>query len=274
MSKSLVGPLKAHLFPLQYQGSTGFYQSDYESGRAYEFLKWMTENIHHNSTLRNVGAFELVNEPLREDSGNTRWMVEHYYPSAIDAIRGVENELGIDDAHRLNIIMMDDLWASGPEATSSLSATQKQHLLFDDHNYQGSPIDNCGGAKSCAISYTCSSKSGQGNRVTAQSPKVVGEWSMKLNQLGGQELQNKDFFKQYFAAQQQQYEKTLGWIYWSWKTEHFSDYLQWSYKGKHCDGPNGGINLLMRIQMLLSRESSTKTSMPCCAIVPAKLQQT
>ncbi|KAF4303788.1 putative endo-beta- - protein [Botryosphaeria dothidea] len=217
-------------FTGDYQDSTGFYQSDYESGRAYEFLKWMTENIHHNSTLRNVGAIELVNEPLREDSGNTRWMVEHYYPSAIDAIRGVENELGIDDEHRLNIIMMDDLWASGPEATSSLSATQRQHLLFDDHNYQGSPIDNCGGAKSCAISYTCSRKSGQGNRVTAQSPKVVGEWSMKLNQLGGQELQNKDFFKQYFAAQQQQYEKTLGWIYWSWKTEHFSDYLQWSYK--------------------------------------------
>ncbi|GME59410.1 putative endo-beta- - protein [Neofusicoccum parvum] len=218
-------------FTGDFQDSTGFYQSDYESGRAYEFLRWMTEHIHHNTTMRNVGAIELVNEPLREDSPNTQWMVQHYYGSAIDAVRGAEAEIGVDSAHALQIIMMDDLWASGPEATTSLSDSQKQGLLFDDHNYQGAPITGCGGAQQCAISYTCADTPGQGNRVTGEGPKVVGEWSMKLDQLGGQELANKDFFKQYFAAQQSQYEKTLGWVYWSWKTEqNFDDYLQWSYK--------------------------------------------
>jgi hypothetical protein len=40
-----------------------------------------------------------------------------------------------------------------------------------------------------------------------------------------------DFYNKYFAAQQWQYEKTNGWIYWMWKTEsaHLTNYLQWSY---------------------------------------------
>lgn len=57
-----------------------------------------------------MGALELVNEPKREDSGDTQWMVEHYYGSAIDAVREAEATLGVSDAAKLHLAVMDDLW--------------------------------------------------------------------------------------------------------------------------------------------------------------------
>ncbi|KAK8235177.1 glucan endo-1,6-beta-glucosidase B [Phyllosticta capitalensis] len=222
-------------FTGDYESTTGFYQSDYESGRAYEFLSWIANQTHSNSAFRNVGALELVNEPKREDSGDTQWMVEHYYGSAIDAVREAEATLGVSDAAKLHLAVMDDLWESGPLPSTALTSSQLSTLLYDDHNYQASPITSCGGALTCALSYTCSATVGQGNRVTSQTPKIVGEWALKLDQLGGQELANKDFFKSYAAAQMDMYEREglKGWVYWSWKVqanENFTDALQWSYK--------------------------------------------
>ncbi|KAK8196379.1 glycoside hydrolase superfamily [Phyllosticta paracitricarpa] len=189
-------------FTGDYQSTTGFYQSDYESERAYEFLSWMTNQTHTNNAFRNVGTIEIVNEPKREDSGDTEWLVEHYYGG------------------------------SGPSPSTALTTTQLSRLLYDDHNYQHSPITECGGALVCALSYTCSETVGQGNRVDSQTPKFVGEWALKLDQLAGQEEENREFFEQYFAAQMDMYERTSGWVYWSWKVvgnANFTDALQWGY---------------------------------------------
>ncbi|KAK7607913.1 glucan endo-1,6-beta-glucosidase B [Phyllosticta paracitricarpa] len=263
-------------FTGDYQSTTGFYQSDYESERAYEFLSWMTNQTHTNNAFRNVGTIEIVNEPKREDSGDTEWLVEHYYGSAIDAVTGAEEALGVADAARLHIAVMDDLWCvptippvssfaffsplvrsfldfplpdhhippfahpsltnmargSGPSPSTALTTTQLSRLLYDDHNYQHSPITECGGALVCALSYTCSETVGQGNRVDSQTPKFVGEWALKLDQLAGQEEENREFFEQYFAAQMDMYERTSGWVYWSWKVvgnANFTDALQWGY---------------------------------------------
>ncbi|KAK7526402.1 glucan endo-1,6-beta-glucosidase B [Phyllosticta citriasiana] len=219
-------------FTGDYQSTTGFYQSDYESERAYEFLSWMTNQTHTNNAFRNVGTIEIVNEPKREDSGDTQWLVEHYYGSAIDAVTGAEEALGVADAARLHIAVMDDLWGSGPSPSTALTTTQLSRLLYDDHNYQHSPITECGGALVCALSYTCSESVGQGNRVDSQTPKFVGEWALKLDQLAGKEEENREFFEQYFAAQMDMYERTSGWVYWSWKVvgnANFTDALQWGY---------------------------------------------
>ncbi|KAK7535604.1 glucan endo-1,6-beta-glucosidase B [Phyllosticta citricarpa] len=219
-------------FTGDYQSTTGFYQSDYESERAYEFLSWMTNQTHTNNAFRNVGTIEIVNEPKRVDSGDTQWLVEHYYGSAIDAVTGAEEVLGVADAARLHIAVMDDLWGSGPSPSTALTTTQLSRLLYDDHNYQHSPITECGGALVCALSYTCSETVGQGNRVDSQTPKFVGEWALKLDQLAGQEEENREFFEQYFAAQMDMYERTSGWVYWSWKVvgnANFTDALQWGY---------------------------------------------
>ncbi|KAK8151162.1 glucan endo-1,6-beta-glucosidase B [Phyllosticta citrichinensis] len=222
-------------FTGDYQSTTGFYQSDYESGRAYEFLAWMTNQTHTNTAFRNVGTIEIANEPKREDSGDTQWLVQHFYGSAIDAIVQAEEALGVEDAGRLHIAVMDDLWGSGPSPSTALSTTQLSRLLYDDHNYQASPITAAGNTPSAALTYTCADTVGQGNRVDAQTPKIVGEWALKLDMLAGQEVateENRKFFEQYFAAQMDMYERTRGWVYWSWKvkgSEDFGDTLQWGY---------------------------------------------
>ncbi|KAK8160298.1 glycoside hydrolase superfamily [Phyllosticta citrichinensis] len=222
-------------FTGDYQSTTGFYQSDYESGRAYEFLAWMTNQTHTNTAFRNVGTIEIANEPKREDSGDTQWLVQHFYGSAIDAIVQAEEALGVEDAGRLHIAVMDDLWGSGPSPSTALSTTQLSRLLYDDHNYQASPITAAGNTPSAALTYTCADTVGQGNRVDAQTPKIVGEWALKLDMLAGHEVateENRKFFEQYFAAQMDMYERTRGWVYWSWKvkgSEDFGDTLQWGY---------------------------------------------
>lgn len=44
----------------------------------------MVEQIQSSDAFNTVGALELVNEPLQNtENGNTNWMVEHFYPSAI-----------------------------------------------------------------------------------------------------------------------------------------------------------------------------------------------
>lgn len=125
---------------------------------------------------------------------------------------------------------------SGPSPSTALTTSQLSRLLYDDHNYQSEPIAAVSNTPSYALSYTCADTVGQGNRVDGQTPKVVGEWALKLDMLAGQEVateENRAFFESYFAAQMHMYERTSGWVYWSWKVlanADFVDALQWGYQ--------------------------------------------
>jgi len=68
----------------------------------------MVEQIHNNQeAYKTVGALELVNEPLQNtENGDTNWMVEHFYPSAIDRIRAKESSLGVKSGDALHITVM------------------------------------------------------------------------------------------------------------------------------------------------------------------------
>lgn len=92
----------------QYVDPPEFYQNDGNAERAYEFYEWIVENIHNNSdAFQTVGALELVNEPLQNtEDGDTNWMVEHFYPTAIDRIRAKEAGLGVSSTDALHITMM------------------------------------------------------------------------------------------------------------------------------------------------------------------------
>ena len=77
-----------------------------------------------------------------------------------------------------------------------------------------------------------------GADVTGDYPLIVGEWSLAIG--GGNQFNgpfwpisnNLNFYKQYFAAQAGIYEKqSLGWIFWSWKTEETNDPRS-NYQGK------------------------------------------
>lgn len=73
----------------------------------------MVEQIQSSDAFKTVGALELVNEPLQNtENGNTNWMVEHFYPSAIDRIRAKESSLGVSDSDALHITVMVSFYHS------------------------------------------------------------------------------------------------------------------------------------------------------------------
>jgi hypothetical protein len=87
----------------------------------------MTESIHTNSNLRNVGVLQIVNEPIKVES-----LISIFYPNAWNRIRAVENRLNIGARDRVHIQMMDEKWSH---------VDPKQHLpdewyaAYDDHRY-------------------------------------------------------------------------------------------------------------------------------------------
>ncbi|KAL2013224.1 hypothetical protein VTN00DRAFT_749 [Thermoascus crustaceus] len=214
-----------------------FYLSDYHSGRAYEFLEWMVEKVHSSDAFSNVGALEIINEPLQlTENGQTAWMVEHYYPSAVDRIRAKEKSLGVAEGDQLHIMMMDDKWDSGGNPTRSLNSTQKQNLLFDDHNYEAYLVRNAASIPDM-VSLACSD-----DRQSSVSPKIVGEWSLMFWQTDNTNSNgtNGTFtpmpahaaeYSRWFSAQQRRYEELDGWVFWTWKTDAvLRDEEMWSYK--------------------------------------------
>jgi aryl-phospho-beta-D-glucosidase BglC (GH1 family) len=100
---------------------------------------------------------------------------------------------------------------------------------FDDHRYLkwATTIEQ---SKPSYIATSCSDTFGGNDN----SPIVVGEWSLAVDD--AQEANadwepqgNKDFYKQWFGAQVQAYEKGLGWFFWSWKVQLGDDY-RWGYR--------------------------------------------
>ncbi|CAG8115628.1 unnamed protein product [Penicillium salamii] len=192
--------------------------------------RWMVEQIQSSDAFKTVGALELVNEPLQNtENGNTNWMVEHFYPSAIDRIRAKESSLGVSDNDALHITVMDDKWDSGGNPTRSLNDSQKKKLLFDDHNYEIYLVRNAG-SKGDMISAACGD-----NRKSDVSPKILGEWSLAFNNQGDNFLpmtgDHASSYSKWFSAQQRQYEALDGWIFWTWKTdENLPNVEQWNYQ--------------------------------------------
>lgn len=132
---------------------------------------------------------------------------------------------------------MDDLWhdlSGATDPAADVRPYQQHALLFDDHNYQMSPVANKTPAD--VLAYACAD-----DRRTARQPgarKLVGEWAMSVTQKGAgftPEMEHKRFWSAYFAAQQRSYERTRGWVWWTWKAEagpRLGNWLQWSYKGE------------------------------------------
>ncbi len=113
--------------------------------------------------------------------------------------------------------------------TEFIDEKQKYFLAFDDHRYL--KWDSLEKTQAAHIKTSCAD-----NR-TADGLTIVGEWSLAVaDQIqdtpGWNPSTQKDFYKKWFAAQVDSYEKrTKGWVYWTWKTQLGDDY-RWSYKGK------------------------------------------
>ncbi|KAM0077056.1 hypothetical protein ACKRZS_011210 [Fusarium odoratissimum] len=212
-------------FTGQYAPTVGFY-SDYNYGRAIEWLEWMTDIIHTKKEYRNVGMLGLVNEPLNWDKAVDS-LRKTYYPKACSAIRKVEDKLKVTSNNRLHIHMMGSLWGSG-KPTEFLRDTS--FTAFDDHRYLkwDTSVEASHGAY---IKKSCSD-----DRNT-DGPTIVGEWSLAVpDDVEKTDAWNpqtqKEFYTKWFSAQVHAYEEnTLGWVFWTWEASLGDDY-RWSYRGE------------------------------------------
>lgn len=167
---------------------------------------------------------EVVNEPIAGFPN----LVTDFYPTAYAKIRSIESSLGIAPKDQLHIQFMDTAWRSGDPRQA---VGNQSSVVYDGHIYvRWSPE-----IIPTHESYISSSKS---RNVSADgtTPKVIGEWS--LSPLIAAENstdfevasgKNSKFYTQWFNAQIQSFEKTLGWVFWSWKTEMVGDF-RWDYQ--------------------------------------------
>lgn len=212
-------------FTGQYASSVGFY-NDYQYGRTYKFLEYITNITHTNDAYSNVFAIEVLNEPV-QDTSKTSSMINTFYPTAYNTIRSVEEKLGVPSSKTLHIQFMDKQWGSG-DPTSALP-TGWYDVITDNHDYV-KWSNGVTQTRDGYLKYSCAN-TGLGANV----PVVVGEWSLSVNS----DYENKgefalsssgavDFYLKWWKAQVTVYEKQQGWIFWSWKTELGSDY-RWGY---------------------------------------------
>ncbi|KAK7959085.1 beta-1-6-glucanase [Apiospora aurea] len=192
-------------FTGQNPNPAGFF-NDYNFDRACKWLSWMTKRIHSNPAYASVGMIEVLNEPVSKHDADGRYpppgedpgLVEKYYPRALKAVRDAES--GVPDDKKLHVQFMSAKWDSGNPRQSS-SVANGFATAFDDHNYIGFALKNTGDQY-------------QLMHLACTDSRL---WSMTSDA----DWQDADFFKKFFTAQQQLYEKPgmNGWVFWTWKTE-------------------------------------------------------
>lgn len=196
----------------------------------------MTEKIHTNDTYKTVGMLEVINEPVHagDHASEAADMIHTFYPLAWNRIRDRESKLGIKDQDRLHIQFMGNAWGSG-DPTSALPSTA--FAAFDDHRYykwDGSVPKN----KNGYINAACNDKREDGI--------IVGEWSISVaddvesnDEFGIRGRTDQvDWYKKFWAAQVQAFEKSAGWVFWTWKCNWIGgfDEWRWCYKSAVAAG--------------------------------------
>ncbi|EUC29967.1 glycoside hydrolase family 5 protein [Bipolaris zeicola 26-R-13] len=215
----------------------GFF-TQYNYDRATKWLDWMTRRIHTKPAYKSsIGIIGVVNEPQtsRDQGGMPKQEVDTltqvYYPQALKAVRAAEQALNIPETERLHVQFMDTLWGAGnPKSHLPANATR---IVYDDHNYIGGAViaKNPDAKQADYMYYTCF----EDDRLSdGDTPKMVQEWSLTVKNEYSAEFdwklaQNEAFYKQWFVAQQRLYERTNGWIFWSWRTQLNDPRWDYSY---------------------------------------------
>ncbi|KAG6281119.1 hypothetical protein E4U48_007389 [Claviceps purpurea] len=213
----------------------GFF-NDYDFGRAEKWLGWMTRRIHSHPAYASVGMIEVLNEPVSARVSGNRYpapgqvpgLVQNFYPAALRAIRDAEAALNVPDAKKLHVQFMSKKWEGGNPRDNAAVANDPR-VAYDDHSYIGFGLGNDNnGDQGKLMRNACTD-----NRVLdGQAFTITGEWSMT----SGVGFEDADFFRKFFTAQQQLYEKPgmNGWVFWTWKTE-LND-PRWTYSDATARG--------------------------------------
>jgi glucan endo-1,6-beta-glucosidase len=139
----------------------------------------------------------------------------------------VEQQLGLNKSSYLHIQMMDQRWGSGDP---NQYLTDTYFAAYDSHTYlkfSDTPVD-----QNTYITTSCN------DDRSGSSPTIVGEFSMAVPdaedwtpQWNPNLSSNKEFYQRWFAALITEYEKEVGWIFWTWKND-LGD-LRWEYDGMY-----------------------------------------
>ena len=113
---------------------------------------------------------------------------------------------------------MSQKWDSG-NPRDSPDVAGDPWIAFDDHNYIGFALSS--GSQDDLMRSACTDQ----RHVDGEDIAITGEWSLTSDV----DWSDTDFFRRWFTAQQQLYEKDGmgGWVYWTWKTEST---VLWSYE--------------------------------------------
>ena len=166
---------------------------------------------------------QVVNEPGR----NQPSLVPEYYKTSLAKIRETERNLKTAPQAALTVQFMDSAWGSG---NARDVVGNDPAIAYDDHRYlKWAPIKH---SKPSYIATSCSDTFGK----DGNTPIIIGEWSLAANtdventpEWAPQNQANKAFYTQWWAAQVQAYERPLGWVFWSWKSQLGSDW-RWCYR--------------------------------------------
>ena len=183
----------------------------------------MTDRIHQNAAYRTTGMLEVLNEPERNHPN----LVSEFYATAYNKIRESEANLGVSADKQLTVQFMDQSWGAGNPKDA---VAGKDGVAYDDHRYlKWAPIEH---SQASYLATSCSDTFGAGDN----RPVIVGEWSLAVEssvewaaEWDPTKEENKAFYTQWWAAQVQAYEKELGWVFWSWKTQLGGDW-RWGYR--------------------------------------------
>lgn len=193
--------------------------------RALDFLSWMTARIHTHPSYTTVGTLEVINEPAQSLSFP---MLSTFYPAAMTTIRSVETSLSIPPYRALHIQYMATAWGSGDPTTYLPSQVS---TLYDDHRYfkwdPSVPTTPSG-----YLAAACTDNRG---------PVVVGEWSLAVADavasssdfsVANPTASIIEWYRQFFATQASAYERSGGWVFWSWKCNWIGgvDDWRWCYQ--------------------------------------------
>lgn len=193
----------------------------------------MALRIQSHQNYKTVGVLQVLNEPVHasdypEQAAN---MVESFYPAAYIRIRAAERSLGVPEAQQLKIQYMGNAWGSG-DPTSSLP-NNTSNLLFDDHRYYkwDPSVEQ---TKQGYLNAACADQRGG-------EDLIVGEWSLSINDdyqstpeftIGSESSDletQKLWYRSFWAAQVQAFERGGGWIFWTWKCNWINGQDEWRW---------------------------------------------
>lgn len=193
----------------------------------------MTLRIHSHPNYGTVGVLEVMNEPVHASDfpEQAADMVESFYPAAYIRIRAAERALRVPKFQQLKVQYMGTAWGSG-DPTSSLP-NNATNLLFDDHRYYkwDASVEQ---SKQGYLDAACSDERGG-------SDLIVGEWSLSINDeyqsspefaIGSNEADldtQKLWYQSFWAAQVQAFERSGGWIFWTWKCNWIDGQDEWRW---------------------------------------------